>query len=89
MGGVQNFLFVLAPPSSPIRNRFGVILTSAIFFYNHMMPLQISAIKFVPNKYARLLELFIRFRTPFIPYTEGFRSDYDIDNFFLQTKDAP
>ena len=67
-----------------IDKKFLSSLSSAIFYITRRYPhLLISAIKFVPEEYARLLEFFIHSRTHFIPYTEGFRNDFDIGKFFL------
>ena len=39
--------------------------------------------KIRPQRICAIVWIFIRSRTPFIPYTERFRSDFDIGNFFL------
>ena len=45
--------------------------------------------KICPRRICAVVRIFIRSRTPFTPYTEGFRRDFGISNFFLQPKDAP
>ena len=45
--------------------------------------------KICPQRICTADRIFIRSRTPFTPYTEGFRSDFGIGNFFLQPKDTP
>ena len=77
------FIFPFAPPSSPIRKGSPAILTSAIFFDNQKMPPTNICNKICRQRICAVARIYIRSRTRFILYTEGFRSDFDIGNFFI------